>query len=125
MAVARKKRAAPSGDVTREVGGLLRGLRKAAGFRAVQDAADTRGCPAARQTIYAYERGGLLPSLPQFLELVEFYAGVGEVSDEARYRAVAAIHAALASRAYHVPQALELASALQPEPDPGRRRRKR
>jgi hypothetical protein len=123
--MARKKRAPVAGDVAREIGGLLRGLRKAAGFRAAEDAASTRGCPAARQTIYAYERGGLLPSLPQFLELVEFYAGAGDATDEARYRAVAAIHAALASPAYHVPQALELASRLQPEPDPGRRRRKR
>lgn len=31
-------------------------------------------CPAARQTIYAYERGGLVPSLAQFLKLVELHA---------------------------------------------------
>ncbi len=40
----------------------------------MQEAASANGFPAARQTIYAYERGGLTPSLKQFLELVEFYA---------------------------------------------------
>ena len=33
----------------------------------------SRGAPSSRQTIYAYERGGLTPSLAQFLDLVEFY----------------------------------------------------
>jgi hypothetical protein len=31
--------------------------------------ADAPGCPAARQTIHAYERGGLTPSRKQFLEV--------------------------------------------------------
>ncbi len=121
--MARKKREPVGEDVARTIGGLLRGLRKAAGFRAVKDAAGTQGCPAAQQTIYAYERGGLVPSLPQFLELVEFYAGRTGVSEEARYMAVAAVHAALASDAYHVPRALELIRKLQPPVPPGRRRR--
>jgi DNA-binding XRE family transcriptional regulator len=34
-----------------------------------EDAAEAPGCPAARQTIHAYERGGLTPSLKQFLEV--------------------------------------------------------
>jgi hypothetical protein len=36
----------------------------------LEDAADVPGCPAARQIIHAYERGGLTPSLKQFLDLV-------------------------------------------------------
>lgn len=120
--MARKKRKPVAADTARHIGGLLRGLRKAAGYRAVRDAASADGCPAAQQTIYAYERGGLLPSLPQFLELVEFYAGEDGASEDARLRAVAAIHAALASPAYHVPQAHELAARLQPPVDQGRRR---
>ena len=35
-----------------------------------EDAAEAPGCPAARPTIHAYERGGLTPSLKQFLDLV-------------------------------------------------------
>lgn len=123
--MARKRREPVNVEVAREIGGLLRGLRKAAGYRAVRDAAATEGCPAARQTIYAYERGGLLPSLPQFLELVEFYAAGEEAPQEARYRAVAAIHAAISSPAYHIPRALELMERLQPPVDRGRRRRTR
>lgn len=121
--MARKKREPVPADTARRIGGLLRGVRKACGYRAVRDAASAKGCPAALQTIYAYERGGLLPSLPQFLELVEFYAGADGTSEEARLRAVAAIHAALSSPAYHVPQANDLASRLHPPVDLGRRRR--
>ncbi len=55
------------------MGGLLRELRKAAGYRSVDAAAAVTGAPSSRQTIYAYERGGLTPSLVQFLDLVEFY----------------------------------------------------
>lgn len=122
--MARKKREPVAPDTARRIGGSLRGLRKAAGYRAVQDAASAHGCPAARQTIYAYERGGLLPSLPQFLELIEFY--VGDHADAAlRNQAIAAIHGALTSDAYHVRRALELAERLQPPVDPGRRRKKR
>lgn len=121
--MARKKREPVPTETARHIGGLLRGVRKAAGYRAVHDAVRTPGCPAAQQTIYAYERGGLVPNLPQFLELVEFYAGADDASPEARYRAIAAIDAALESPAYHVAQATELRRRLQPPPDPGRRRR--
>ena len=122
----RRKLAPADPEVARTIGGLLRGLRKAAGYRAVRDAATAPGCPAAQQTIYAYERGGLVPSLKQFLELVEFYAlGPGKApdADKTRYMGVAAVHAALASPAYHVRDAIELAERLQPPPLPGRRRR--
>jgi hypothetical protein len=122
----RKKLAPVDPEVARMIGGLLRGLRKAAGYRAVKDAAGSPACPAARQTIYAYERGGLVPSLRQFLDLVEFYAlKSGQAPDPERlgYIGVAAVHAALASPAYHVREALDLAERLQPSPTPGRKRR--
>ena len=121
--MARKKRAPVPSETARHIGGLLRGVRKAAGYRAVQNAVRDPECPAAQQTIYAYERGGLVPNLPQFLELLEFYAGAEDAPAEARYRAIAAIDAALESPAYHVTRALELRRRLQPPVDPGRRRR--
>ena len=121
----RKKQEPVRAEVARDIGGLLRGLRRAAGYRAVRDAASRPGCPAAQQTIYAYERGGLVPSLKQFMELVEFYAlraeGAGE---EVRFRGVAAMVAALSSPAYHLTEALDLINRLQPAPPAGRRRRK-
>ena len=110
------------------MGAMLRGLRRAAGYRAVQDAASASGFPAARQTIYAYERGGLTPSLQQFLELVEFYAmhpGRGDGAkpeEDLRAQAVAAVSRALTLRAYHVKQAHELIEHLQPALAEGRRR---
>lgn len=111
-------------NVTRLIGGLLRDLRKAAGYRAVRDALATPGFPAAQQTIYAYERGGLVPNLRQFLDLVEFYAlKAPGATDRTRYMAVAAVHRALASPAYGVAAALALIDRLQPEPSPGRKRR--
>jgi hypothetical protein len=125
--VARKKLPPVSRDDARVVGALLRSLRRAAGYRAVQDAASARGFPAARQTIYAYERGGLTPSLQQFLELVEFYAlapagGDGAKADEdLRAQAVAAVSRVLTLPAYHVRQANELMERLQPPLTPGRR----
>jgi hypothetical protein len=109
-------------QVARDLGGLLRGVRRAAGYRAVRDAAASPACPAAIQTIYAYERGGLVPSLEQFLELVEFYALGDSAPEEARYRAIAAVNGALASPAYHVTKAFDLIRRLRPPPDPGRRR---
>ena len=122
----RKKQEPISTDVARQIGGLLRGLRRGAGYRAVRDAASRPGCPAAQQTIYAYERGGLVPSLKQFMELVEFYAIKTEgASEEVRYQGVAAMIAALSSTAYHLPEALDLINRLQPAPAVGRRRRKR
>jgi hypothetical protein len=113
-------------DVARRIGGLLRGLRRSAGYRAVKDAAAVPGCPAAQQTIYAYERGGLVPSLKQFMELVEFYALKTEgTPPDIGYQGVAAMIAALSSPAYHMPEAWELISRLQPAPAEGRRRRRR
>jgi hypothetical protein len=122
-AVPRKKQEPVQAEVARAIGGLLRGLRRAAGYRAVRDAASVPGCPAAQQTIYAYERGGLVPSLKQFMDLVEFYALRDGASEEVRYRGVAALVAALASPAYHLPDAWNLISRLQPAPAAGRRRR--
>ena len=71
--VARTKRSPVSVQDRKVIGGLLRDIRRSAGYRSVESASATKGCPASRQTIYAYERGGLVPSLPQFLELVEFF----------------------------------------------------
>jgi len=124
--VPRKKQEPVGTDVARNIGGLLRGLRRSAGYRAVRDAAAIPGCPAAQQTIYAYERGGLVPSLKQFMELVEFYALQTEgVPEDIRYQAVAALIAALSTPAYHIPEVLDLINRLQPAPAAGRRRRKR
>ena len=127
--MARKKREPVDQATARAIGGLLRDLRRAAGYRAVRDAAARPGCPAAQQTIYAYERGGLVPSLKQFIELVEFYAfRTRESLDDAgrlalRYQAVAALVRALAMPAYHVTEALDLIDRLQPDPARGRTKR--
>jgi hypothetical protein len=124
--VPRKKQEPVQAEVARTIGGLLRGLRRTAGYRAVKDAAAVPGCPAAQQTIYAYERGGLVPSLKQFMELVEFYALDTQDAPEAvRYQGVAAMGAALSSPSYHLPEAADLINRLQPAPAAGRRRRKR
>jgi hypothetical protein len=117
--VARKKHPPVSDEDREVVGGLLRDLRRAAGYRSVETAASSTGCPASRQTIYSYERGGLVPSLAQFLELVEFYvleAPVGRVKPEAdlRAQAVAAVVRVLSLPAYHVVRALDLIARLQP-----------
>ena len=127
--MARKKLAPVPREDARTVGALLRGLRRAAGYRAVQDAASAAAFPAARQTIYAYERGGLTPSLQQFLDLVEFYAlhpGPDEHAkpeEDRRAQAVAAISRALTLPAYHVRQAHDLIDRLQPPLAEGRRRK--
>ena len=122
----RKKQEPVDTEVARTIGGLLRDLRRTAGYRAVKDAASVPGCPAAQQTIYAYERGGLVPSLRQFMELVEFYTlQTEDAPPAARYQAVAAMVAALSSPAYHLPEAMDLINRLQPAPAAGRRRRKR
>ena len=74
-----------------------------------------------RQTIYAYERGGLTPSLPQFLELVEFYVLVAPHPDGAkpeedlRSQGVASVARALALEAYHVVPAQKLMARMQPK----------
>jgi hypothetical protein len=125
----RKKLERIDEETARTIGALLRGLRRSAGFRAVRDAAARPGCPAAEQTIYAYERGGLVPSIKQFMELVEFYAT--NPNDRAeprvdvaklRYQGVAALTKALTMRAYHFTEALDLIQRLQPTPPRGRRR---
>lgn len=123
--MARKKQEPVDAEVARAIGGLLRSLRRACGYRAVHDAAARPDCPAAQQTIYAYERGGLVPSLRQFLDLVEFYALKTEgASVEARYEAVAAVNAALSLPAYHVTEALDLMARLHPAASAGRPGRK-
>jgi hypothetical protein len=125
-AVARKKQTPVTPEDARTVGALLRGLRRAAGLRAVQDAADAPGSPAARQTIYAYERGGLTPSLKQFLDLVEFYAlkappgPAAKPTEDLRAQAVAAVARALTLPAYHVTAAWDLIRRLHP---PAQRKR--
>ncbi len=126
--VARKKLPPVTPQDARTVGAMLRGLRRASGYRAVQDAASASGFPAARQTIYAYERGGLTPSLQQFLELVEFYAfhpvatDGAKADDDLRAQAVAAVARALSLSVYHVKRAQELIERLQPTLSEGRRR---
>lgn len=103
------------------IGGSLRELRRGAGFRSVEAAANAPSCPASRQTIYAYERGGLVPSLAQFLQLVEFYVldaphGKGaKPEDDLRAHGVAAITLALTLDAYHVPRAMQLIARLGPD----------
>ena len=125
--MARKKLPPVDRDEARTIGALLRGLRRSAGFRAVQDAVADPACPAARQTIYAYERGGLVPSLAQFLELVEFYAIHAKTGPDAkaledlRSQAVVAIVTALTMPCYHMTEAMRLMARLQPPPSPGRK----
>ncbi len=127
--MARKKQP-PISDRDREViGALLREVRRAAGYRSAESAAATKGCPASRQTIYAYERegGGLIPSLPQFLELIEFYvleapiadAPGAKADDDLRALGVAAVTRALTLPAYHLSEAMDLVVRMQP--DHGRR----
>ncbi len=126
--VARKKLPPVNPEEARIIGSLLRSLRRSAGFRAVQDAVADPSCPAARQTIYAYERGGLVPSLAQYLELVEFYALRAELGPDAkpledlRSQAVVAIVTALTLPCYHMTEAMRLMARLQPPPTPRRRR---
>jgi hypothetical protein len=127
-----RKRTPPISDADRKViGRLLRELRRAVGFRSVESASATPRCPASRQTIYSYERGGLTPSLKQFLELVEFYVldaprGEGAKPDEdVRAQGVAAVTRALTLPAYHVTDAMALVARIQPSEAEGRRRRTR
>src|SRR4029453_3260264 len=125
--MAREKLQPVTREDARAIGAMLRGLRRAAGYRAVQDAAAARGFPAARQTIYAYERGGLTPSPPEFLEVTEVYAlhpsrGEGAKPEEdLRAQAVASVTRALTLPAYHVKQAHELMERLPPRPPQGPR----
>lgn len=120
----RKKSPPIDVSTARLIGGLLRGLRKSAGYRAVADAAGADPCPAAQQTIYAYERGGLVPSFRQFMQLVEFYAlKTPDAPPEVRPLGVAAVVQALCSPAYGFPQAYALIAMLQPEPPRTRARK--
>jgi hypothetical protein len=126
LSLPRKKQEPIDAETAKRIGGLLRGIRRTAGYRAVKDAAQQPGCPAAQQTIYAYERGGLVPSLKQFMELVQFYCLETEGAPmEVRYQGVAAMVSALSTPAYHLTAAVDLIKRLQPPPAAGRRRRKR
>jgi transcriptional regulator with XRE-family HTH domain len=118
--MARTKREPIPADDRVVIGAMLRDLRRAAGFRSVDAAAETKGCPASRQTIYQYERGALTPSLAQFLDLVGFFVLHTPRADDAKPEAdlrahgVAAVTRALDLPAYHVVRARELISAMQP-----------
>lgn len=120
--MARKKQPPVSDGDKDVIGGLLRELRKGAGYRSVEAAASRDLCRASRQTIYAYERGGLVPSLAQFLELVEFYVLEGPHGPEAkpdqdlRAQGVTAVTHALSLEAYHLPRAMELMARMRPDP---------
>jgi hypothetical protein len=122
QAVARKKHAPVSDDDRAAIGALLRDVRRGAGYRSAEAAAAAAACPASRQTIYAYERGGLVPSLVQFLELVEFYvlgdtpspASGRKGDDDLRALGVAAVTRALTLPAYHVVGAQDLIARMQP-----------
>jgi transcriptional regulator with XRE-family HTH domain len=121
--VARKRQPEIDADDKAVIGGLLREVRRSAGYRSAETAARASGCPASRQTIYAYERGGLVPSLAQFLELVEFYVlgaspspATGRKADaDLRALGVAAVTRALTLPAYHVVRANELIERMQPD----------
>jgi len=111
--LARKKQPPVDPETARTVGRLLRSLRKAAGYKAVHEAAARPDCPAALQTIYTYERGGLVPSMKQFLDLVEFYALKTEgTPPEIRHEGVAAVVTAISLPAYHLTQAMGLIARL-------------
>jgi DNA-binding XRE family transcriptional regulator len=120
--MARKKQPSISPDDKVVIGALLRQVRRAAGYRSAETAATATGCPASRQTIYSYERGGLVPSLVQFLELVEFYvlgqapspASGRKLESDLRTLGVSAVTRALTLPAYHVTQAHELIARMQP-----------
>jgi len=118
--VARTKQPPISAEDRTAVGGLLRELRRAAGYRSVEAAAGVSGAPSSRQTIYAYERGGLTPSLPQFLDLVEFYvlraphADGAKAEEDLRAQGVAAVARALTLPLYHVGAAQSLIAKMQP-----------
>jgi transcriptional regulator with XRE-family HTH domain len=124
--MARTKRQPIAPDDRVVIGALLRDLRRAAGYRSVESAAETKGCPASRQTIYQYERGAMSPSLAQFLALVRFFVLVAPRGDEAkddadlRAHGVAAVTRALDLPAYHVTDARELISQMQPVPGAAR-----
>jgi transcriptional regulator with XRE-family HTH domain len=129
--MARKKHPPISAEDKRSVGATLRDLRRAAGYRSVEAASSVKGCPASRQTIYAYERGGLVPSLAQFLEIVEFYTleapptPTARPDEDLKALGVAAVTRALTLQAYHVPRAWDLIARLQSDHAATTARRKR
>jgi transcriptional regulator with XRE-family HTH domain len=118
--MARTKQPPKSTEDRRVVGALLRDLRKAAGYRSVDRAAAETGAPSSRQTIYAYERGGLTPSLVQFLGLVEFYVlraphpDGAKADEDLRAQGIAAVSRALGLPLYHVSAAHDLIARMQP-----------
>jgi transcriptional regulator with XRE-family HTH domain len=124
--MARSKKPPIADDDREVIGALLRDLRRAAGYRAVESAADTKGCPASRQTIYQYERGAMTPALSQFLELVGFFVLEAPPGEDAkppadlRAHGVAAITRALELPAYQVVAARELIARMQPVPGSSR-----
>ena len=120
--MARKKQPPIGAADKRTIGALVRELRRGAGYRSVDKAAVVPACPASTATIYAYERGGLVPSLAQFLELVEFYvletppmATGAKPEGDLRTMGVAAVARALTLPAYHVAQANDLVARMQPD----------
>jgi transcriptional regulator with XRE-family HTH domain len=120
--MARTKRQPITKDDRAVIGSVLRDLRRAAGYRSVESAAETKGCPASRQTIYQYERGAMSPSLAQFLELVAFFVLEAPPGPDAkaepdlRAQGVAAVTRALDLGAYHVVAARALIARMQPVP---------
>lgn len=130
LAAMARRKSPPIGTEDRAaIGRVLRDLRRAAGFRSVEAAVRTDASPAARQTIYAYERGGLTPSLTQFLELVEFYVldargDDPKAEEDLRAQGVAAVTRALTLKAYHVAEAWELMARMQPVLSSGRGRKR-
>lgn len=119
--MARTKKAPISVEDRTVIGSPLRDLRRSSGYRSVEAAAATARCPASRQTIYQYERGGLTPSLAQFLDLTEFFvltapAGGDGAKAESDLRAlgVAAVARVLELPAYHVATARGLIARMQP-----------
>jgi transcriptional regulator with XRE-family HTH domain len=118
--MARTKKPPITEDDRVVIGAVLRDLRRAAGYRSVETAADTKGCPASRQTIYQYERGAMTPSLAQFLELVRFFVLDGAMNGDAkpdvdlRTQGVAAVARALELPAYSVVAARDLIARMQP-----------
>jgi hypothetical protein len=118
--VARTKQPPISAEDRRIVGSLLRDLRRSAGYRSVEASSAVPGAPSSRQTVYAYERGGLTPSLPQFLDLVEFYVLLAphedgaKPEDDLRAQGVAAVTRVLALPLYHVAAAQDLVARMQP-----------
>lgn len=119
--MARTKKPPISPEDKAVIGSLLRDVRRAAGYRSVEAVALLEGCPASRQTIYSYERGGLTPSLHQFLELVEFYVldaphGPGAKAEpDLKATGVAAVTHALTLPAYNMVEAMRLIARMRPD----------